>query len=33
LLDSFLRARTRWSQHREMCLKVITLNLMILAAS
>jgi hypothetical protein len=32
LLDSFLRARRRWSQHREMCLKVITLNLMILAA-
>jgi hypothetical protein len=31
LLDSFLRARRRWSQHREMCLKAITLNLMILA--
>jgi len=31
LLDSFLRARKRWSQHREMCLKAITLNLMIIA--
>ena len=31
LLGSFLRATRRWSRHREMCLKVITLNLMIIA--
>jgi hypothetical protein len=31
LLGSFLRATRRWSRHREMCLKAITLNLMILA--
>jgi transposase len=31
LLDSFLRATKRWSRHREMCLKVITLNLMLVA--
>jgi Transposase DDE domain len=31
LLDSFLRATKRWSRHRELCLKVITLNLMITA--
>ncbi len=31
LLDSFLRATRRWSRHREMCLKVIALNLMITA--
>jgi hypothetical protein len=30
LLNSFLRATKRWSRHREMCLKVITLNLMII---
>ena len=31
LLGSFLRATKRWSRHRELCLKVITLNLMITA--
>src|SRR5688500_20011353 len=31
LLGSFLRATRRWSRHREMCLKVITLNLMLIA--
>jgi hypothetical protein len=31
LLGSYLRATKRWSRHREMCLKVITLNLMITA--
>jgi hypothetical protein len=31
LLDSFLRARKRWSRHREMCLKAITINIMLLA--
>lgn len=31
LLDSFLRATKRWSRHREMCLKAITVNLMLLA--
>jgi hypothetical protein len=31
LLDSFLRATKRRSQHREMCLKAVTVNLMLLA--
>jgi transposase len=31
LLGSFLRATKRWSRHREMCLKVLTLNLMLVA--
>ena len=31
LLDSFLRAMNWRSQHREMCLKVLTLNLMLIA--
>ncbi len=30
-LNSFLRATKRWSRHREMCLKAITVNLMLLA--
>jgi hypothetical protein len=33
LLDSFLRAMKWRSQHREMCLKVLTLNLMLIAGS
>jgi hypothetical protein len=32
LLDSYLRAMNWRSQHREMCLKVLTLNLMLIAA-
>ena len=31
LLGSFLRATKRWSRHREMCLKAISVNLMLLA--
>ena len=31
LVNSYLRANKRWSRHREMCLKAITVNLMILA--
>ena len=33
LLGSALRAATYWSRCREMALKVLTLNIMILAAS
>jgi hypothetical protein len=33
LLDSFLRAMNWQSQHREMCLKVLTLNFMLIAGS
>lgn len=33
LLDSFLRAMNWRSQHREMCLKVLTLNLMLIAGA
>lgn len=33
LLDSFLRATNWRSQHREMCLKVLVLNFMIVAAA
>jgi hypothetical protein len=32
LLDSFLRAASWPAQHREMCLRVLTLNFMIVAA-
>jgi len=32
LLDSFLRATSWAAQHREMCLRVLTLNFMIVAA-
>jgi Transposase DDE domain len=33
LLDSFLRAASWPAQHREMCLRVLTLNFMIIAAN
>jgi hypothetical protein len=33
LLDSFLRATNWRSQHREMCLKCLTLNFMLIAGA